>query len=230
MKKRFGNTLRKNKSHPIRILILFILVNIILKTFIIDIYKIRGNSMFPTLKNGDYVLVLKCAYGIRLPRNIYEVPWLGILLNYLTPKTFTNQIINKNKNFTYLFSYAKVKRNDLIAFNIPTQNKYVAVKRCIKLPSEAISIYSKSTIHSPTITPFKIVPYKGYTLSLKKLSKSEIKNLMENSYFFHNNDSTCTSISNCYFVLGDNINNSNDSRIWGTIPFELIVGKVIYVF
>lgn len=49
MKKRFGNTLRKNKSHPIRVLILFILVNIILKTFIIDIYKIRGNSMFPTL-------------------------------------------------------------------------------------------------------------------------------------------------------------------------------------
>lgn len=67
-------------SKTISLFVLYILLRI----FFFDIYHISGNSMEPTLSDGDYVFVSKTVWGPRLPRSLYEIPWVNYL-TYLYP-------------------------------------------------------------------------------------------------------------------------------------------------
>ena len=87
----------------------FIFINICTKMFIFDLFLIKGNSMYPTIKDNTYVCIMKSAYGIRLPKNVYEIPWLGTLLYYILPTSFIEESFKKEKR----------KRNALIIFAKP---------------------------------------------------------------------------------------------------------------
>lgn len=220
--------LPQKKTKYILLFILTIFLNIILKIFILDIYQIKGESMMPNLQDKSFVVVLKCSYSIRLPRNIYEIPWLGNLLYYVIPNSLIDYTLHKNNKFHILMDISKVKRNDILIFNIPTYPRDFAAKRCIAIPGDNIEQYIKDC-KSPLITPFHVIPHKGDTINKKYLSESEKKLLSKNIYFSYS-DEYFISQDDCYFVLGDNFSVSEDSRTWGVIPKSLIVGKVLFSF
>lgn len=76
---------------------MFILLNILTKLFVIDVFRISGNSMSPTLEDGSHVAILKSYYGIRKPKSIYEIPWLGIIANYCVDRNYTDSILKETQ-------------------------------------------------------------------------------------------------------------------------------------
>lgn len=196
--------------------------------FIFDLFLIKGNSMYPTIKDNTYVCIMKSAYGIRLPKNVYEIPWLGTLLYYILPTSFIEESFKKEKKQSYLNGYSGIKRGDIIAFNTPTYKRSLSIKRCVAIPGDSIIEYTRNC-KSPLITPFKTIPHKGDKVSAKKIGKRAIMNLLTNkSFHFIESDSTFLALEDFYFVIGDNIDHSDDSRLWGLVPQSAIIGKYLF--
>ena len=184
--------------------------------------------MYPTLKDKDYVVINKCYIGFRVPRNLFEIPWIGVLCYYCCSETYVKNVLQRTKkvNFTRWGTFSPIKRGDIIAFNNPFLMNSYAIKRCVALPGDSIKQYLEG-VHSPWITPFSKVPYKGMRIYEKDLSSAEKKILKRNSLFqYVERDSVFVAKNNGYFVLGDNRIHSEDSRLWGIISEDLIIGKL----
>lgn len=234
MKIQFLNFLKSNLIKLSKYLVyfgLFVLVNVCLKMFVIDVFHVTGSSMNPTLLNGNYVVIYKYCKGIRLPRNVFEVPWIGTLAYYCTSNSYINQVLDssKGKMFNRLGDFLPIKRGDIIVFNNPMVQSNFVIKRCVALPGDSIANYMGET-HSPWITPFPIVPYKGMRVPEKILNEMETKLIKKNRAFqYIENDSSYVAKCDCYFVLGDNIHYSEDSRHFGVVSEDLIVGKMGWI-
>lgn len=188
---------------------------------VIDYSYVSGASMTPTLHDGQSLLILKCAYGIRKPRNVYEIPIVGIIVYYFTPNSEVDSVLKENKSFEYI-NPSLPDRGDIVALNIPNQNHFHAVKRCIAVAGDSIP-YKRNAL------PYEIVPYKGMVIKTKILSSNQIKYMQHNKYFsFDSKDSVYIALEDFVYVVGDNLDASEDSRRWGAIPMSLIFGKVIY--
>lgn len=208
---------------------MFFVFNIAIKQFVIDIFHVSGNSMYPTIQDGDNILVLKCCYNIRKPRTIYEIPWIGILINYCVPRSLTNSILKsvQSEGWGIIANLSSIKRGDIIAFNIPQHPNQYAVKRCVALPGETIEEYIKE-VKSPWLTPFSIIPYKGMKIKMSELSDIEKKLIRQNTSFKYSDKDSCyIALNNFYLVLGDNRIIPEDSRLWGCIPEDHIIGKAV---
>ena len=210
----------------------FLFVNILLKMFLIDVCRISGDSMCPTLKDGDYVVLCKYYAGIRLPRNMFEVPWIGTLAYYFNVSEKIDSVLHKSKRENFkriggdVFS---VRAGDLVAFNDPLSVNGCVVKRCVGLPGEPINQYIDK--NSLMFTPFSVIPYKGMRTSCRTLGEKEKTLLRKHRAFeFDKKDSSFVAVNDCYIMLGDNRRYSLDSRSWGVVSKDLFLGKVIYVF
>lgn len=234
MKKLYGRITKSNSRKGvwgIILLSLFVLLNIGLKMFVADVFRISGFSMYPTLQDGDYVLINKCCIGFRLPRNVFEVPWLNVLCYYCTSKSYVNNVLQSTskKDFSRWGDFNPVKRGDVIAFNHPGLMREFVVKRCVGLPGDSIGEYLEG-VHSPSITPFSVVPYKGMKIFERKLTLAEKEAMKRNRLFrYVEEDSVFVAKYDGYFVLGDNLKHSDDSRLWGILSEDLIVGKLEFV-
>lgn len=207
---------------------MFLLMNICLKMFVIDIFRVSGSSMNPTLQNGDYVFIHKYCTGIRLPRNLFEIPWIGTLAYYCTPNSFIDQVLDSTKDrmFNRWGNFCPIEKGDIIVFNNPLLQSNFVIKRCMALPGDSIENCLKET-RSPWITPFPIVPYKGMKISEKILNEAEKRVMQKNRIFqYIEKDSSYIAKCDCYFVLGDNIRYSEDSRHFGVVSEDLIIGKM----
>ena len=113
-----------------------------------------------------------------------------------------------------IFSFTKPKRGDVIVFLEPTDKKKDFIKRVIGLPGETLEVKDRQVyINGETLEEV------GYVNHLKRpfhspLDKYGPIEIPENSYF----------------MMGDNRENSSDSRVWGTLPFELIKGKAFMIY
>ncbi len=149
----------------IRFTILVLIVVIPLRMFVAQPFIVNGQSMLPTLENGDYLIIDEISYR-----------------------------------------YNKPERGEVIVFRLPSNQKRFLIKRVIGLPGETVVISGdKVTIHK----------INGDTIQL------------DEQYLNGNFSSYQTSElqDNEYFVMGDNRNNSSDSRAWGVLDRDLIIGK-----
>jgi len=121
-----------------------IVISIIIKIFFIEIFVIHSDSMKETLIKGDKILVVKCNYGPRLPRNTNEIPWLNIYL--LANKKLYIKIKDKNWKYNRLSGFSEIKRNDIIVFNHPKILDEIFIKRCVALPSDHLK-YTNSKLY-----------------------------------------------------------------------------------
>jgi signal peptidase I len=207
-----------------------------LKSCIIDAYRIPTASMSETLLPGDFLLVNKFIYGAR------------------TPSTFL-YIHLPSFRFPAL---KNVSRGDVIVFEfpgetnevIPVRHQYL-VKRCIGIPGDTIQVVqgvvTVNSFEFPDLKksvkdfPTTIVPFRGMQIDLDSSSLHGWKVFIQReghdvfeedgSIFIDGFRSTTYTVEkNYFFALGDNINNSYDSRFWGFIPEENIVGRVMMIY
>ena len=186
-----------------------ILAVLLLRSFLVEPFRIPSGSMMPTLLVGDFILVNKYAYGIRLP------------------------VLN-----TKVFDVGEPQRGDVVVFRYPKDPSVDYIKRVVGLPGDRIGYYNK-ILHlngKPVAqVPAGVYVGKGSGVSMSGAGKrqeqlGEVQHQilvmprtpgLEGEYVVPDNE---------YFVMGDNRDNSNDSRYWGPVPEQNLVGKAFRIW
>lgn len=196
----------------------------ILRSFLFEPFRIPSGSMMPTLETGDMILVNKYTYGLRLP------------------------VLN-----TKILPIGEPQRGDVIVFRYPPDEKIDYIKRVVGLPGDKIAyINKKLTINGKPVESAELGEYfdeaKLATLDkyLEKLGSVEHNTLLNprapaGAYPLPTHTDpkacdyvpgglVCTVPKDKYFVMGDNRDNSEDSRYWGFVPEKNLVGKAFMVW
>ncbi|NQY82087.1 MAG: signal peptidase I [Alphaproteobacteria bacterium] len=196
-----------------------LLIALVLRTFVIEPFKIPSGSMLPTLLVGDFLFVSKYSYGY----SRYSFP-LGIF-------PFSGRIVSK-----------KPKRGDVIVFRNPKRDDVNYVKRVIGLPGDTIQIKRGVLFinDNPARRTEKPLPTyirnngraKNYIETFPNGHQHEILETSGDTGFA--DDSQLYRVPDGqYFMMGDNRDNSSDSRFLsdlGYVPLDHIVGRVEFIF
>lgn len=220
-----------------------IAVIFVLRTFIAEPFQIPSSSMRPGLVKGDFILVNKFAYGIRVP-----------VLNRVAIET------------------GKIERGDIVVFNYPADTKLNYIKRIVAVPGDTVEYRNKTlTINGvvedrkpagtysypddqnpnirhdadrfhttfsgknfdvlseqsmPSFIPQSWIAYQ------KMMEKKQLDNGLKQNCAYAPDGSAfkCTVPQGRYFAMGDNRDSSADSRYWGFIDDSLIVGKASFIW
>jgi signal peptidase I len=186
-----------------------VLVVFLLRSFIAEPFRIPSGSMMPTLLIGDFILVNKFTYGIRIP------------------------VINKK-----IIDISEPQRGDVVVFRYPKNPSVDYIKRLIGLPGDHISYIDKQLyINDQPVKYVSLGRYEGIGQG-KNMTGAE--NLSEDLLGIEHNilinhrapniKGTFIVPKGHYFMMGDNRDNSNDSRYWGTVPEENLVGKAFFIW
>ncbi|MEN9866634.1 MAG: hypothetical protein RL748_2224 [Pseudomonadota bacterium] len=196
-----------------------------LRSFLFEPFKIPSESMVPTLLVGDLILVNKYTYGIRLP------------------------IINKK-----IININDPKRGDVMVFKYPVDGKTDYIKRVVGVPGDKIDYHGKRLTINGKPLAYQTLP-EYLNSERMTYSRQLVEDLQGTSHKILNDEPsgpfhvaqvskfpgrdncqfdddgfTCTVPAGNYFMMGDNRDNSADSRYWGFVPNENIVGKAFVVW
>ena len=195
-----------------------------LRSFIVEPFKIPSGSMIPTLLVGDLILVNKFHYGLRLP------------------------VIN-----TKITEGEKPERGDVMVFRYPPKPSLDYIKRVVGLPGDTVAYLNKRLTINGQAVPTESVPeffdedamryFKQYeekfgTQSHRLLNDEQRPAFVPGADRFPGYDNcnytvegvSCKVPEGHYFMMGDNRDNSMDSRYWGFVPEKNIVGKAFFVW
>ena len=192
-----------------------ILIVLILRSFLVEPFRIPSGSMMPTLRDGDFILVNKFAYGIRLP------------------------VINKK-----IIDLGNPERGDVVVFRYPENPSVDYIKRVVGVPGDHIAYRDKRLyVNGNKLTYEDLGVYEGQGVGIsmsganllaEHLSNESHKVLLERSHYERRYDcmigNEFTVPEGKYFVMGDNRDNSNDSRFWCAVPDENLVGKAFLIW
>lgn len=194
-------------------LLAVLVVGLFLLTFVLQTYRIPSGSMEPALQIGDFVLVTKTA----LPQNRGNSLW--------------------RRWERGLLPAASVRRGDLLVFHFPPGPSRELVKRVVALPGERVRLHEGRLFVNGS--PLQ-EPYALFTRSQPDIFRDEFPNLREVDpdvdprwWRALRRLGAAGEVSvppHEYFVLGDNRNNSEDSRYWGFVPQEMVVGSPLLVY
>ena len=198
----------------------------LLRSFLFEPFKIPTGSMIPTLHIGDLILVNKFTYGVRLP------------------------VINKK-----IIPVNEPKRGDVMVFRYPPNPNVDYIKRVIGVPGDEVTYTNKELringeiVKRTTLPEFfddtqttyipqfeeKLPGYdKPHKLLIYPNAGMGNTPLMKFPFYENCNYSiegiSCKVPAGHYFMMGDNRDNSQDSRYWGFVPEQNIVGKAFYVW
>ncbi|MDO8954163.1 MAG: signal peptidase I [Gammaproteobacteria bacterium] len=177
-----------------------------LRSFVGELFEVPTGSLLPTVQLGDYLLVNKFIYGVRLP------------------------IFN-----TELFRVGVPKRGDIMLFNYPVDPNVVFIKTVIGIPGDKISYINKQLFINGQTIPNKFLS-KGIEPANASLGNAAVELYQENigghvHTIYNTPGMPPIDFTNLivppgeYFMMGDNRDYSEDSRYWGFVPYTDIVGK-----
>jgi len=186
-----------------------VLIVLLLRSFLVEPFRIPSGSMMPTLLIGDFILVNKYTYGIRLP------------------------VLN-----TKIIEMGEPERGDIVVFRFPKDPKVDYIKRVIGLPGDRIAYYNKQLyVNGEAIKQTEIAEYQGVgqgsVMTGARLLSEDLKGVNHDILIRQGQPSVqgeFTVPEGQYFVMGDNRDNSNDSRYWGTVPESHLVGKAFFIW
>jgi signal peptidase I len=219
------------------------LVVLVLRSFIFEPFRIPSDSMMPTLLDGDFIVVNKYAYGLRLP------------------------VINRK-----VIPVGTPQRGDVVVFRYPRDPSVNYIKRLVGLPGDHVEVRSDRITINGQPVPFKIIaPYNDGCYINMQLAEEHIGNHTHQSmlcpvplfpspvtpvgcnrsesrgYYCGGQEGTgfgttvdtmvgeapafeTTVPAGSYFMMGDNRDNSEDGRVWGFVPEDNLVGKATRIW
>ena len=187
---------------PVIFLVFFI------RSFIAEPFKIPSGSMMPTLLAGDFILVSKFSYGIRVP-----------ILNYT------------------MIEVDKPKRGDVFVFHYPPKPSIDYIKRVVGLPGDVIEYKSKTLyINNKKIEQTFVDKYPYVMNEIHHIEAKEFKEALGNvnhSILIHDLPGENFKFEvpqGHYLAFGDNRDNSADSRVWGFVPEHNLVGRAFFIW
>lgn len=186
-----------------------ILIVFVLRSFVVEPFRIPSGSMLPSLYVGDFILVNKFVYGVRLP------------------------VIDEK-----IFSVSGPERGEVMVFRFPHDESINYIKRVVGLPGDQIEYRDKQLI------------INGETVARDAASDDVLEATSRNAATLDHFAETLGDIEHSilvdtnkpstnmrfsvpeghYFVMGDNRDYSNDSRYWGFVPEENIIGKAFFIW
>ena len=188
-----------------------ILVVFLIRSFIVEPFKIPSGSMMPTLLSGDFILVNKFTYGLRVP-----------ILN--------NTFIETNHP----------KRGDVFVFHYPPDPSIDYIKRVVGLPGDKIAYKDKQLYINGQKLDVNFdsdYQYVGSGLNMvnakrykEQLGDKKHDILIEENTVSLTIDGEIEVPAGHYFAMGDNRDNSRDSRAWGFVPEANLVGKAFFIW
>ncbi len=206
-----------------------ILVVFLLRSFVVEPFKIPSGSMIPTLHVGDFILVNRFTYGLRLP------------------------IVNKK-----FLDVGQPQRGDVMVFHYPEDPSTDFIKRVIGVPGDVLVYRNKRLWINGKEQPLqrdgeynyvegealRFVHTERYEENLDghahpvllnpempQVHLASVSDFPQHEQCSYSEDEVrCTVPQGSYFMMGDNRDNSRDSRYWGFVPDDLIVGKAFLIW
>ena len=194
-----------------------ILIVLLFRSFLAEPFKIPSGSMMPTLLVGDFILVNKFAYGLRLPV-------LG----------------------TKLVSIGEPKRGDVFVFRYPNpehdprKEGLDYIKRVIGLPGDEITYRNKTLyVNGKEVPQADVGPFVGSGNEARRMADAEIHEemlpevehqILQSSMLLPGREGSWRVPAGQYFAMGDNRDNSEDSRYWGFVPEQNVIGKAFVIW
>jgi len=188
-------------------------VALFIRQFVVEAFKIPSGSMIPTLDIGDHLLVNKFIYGPRIP--------------------FTD---------IRIFTWKEPKRGEIIVFKYPENESKNFIKRIVGLPGDKIEI--KKGILFINDQPVQVIAQGVFTekeqadassyYEKPKLLEEQLGVVKHNILYLRdqsNYDFPPKLVpAESVFVMGDNRDNSQDSRVWGFVKYEKIIGRALIIY
>ena len=206
-----------------------ILIVLLIRSVVAEPFRIPSGSMVPTLEIGDFILVSKFSYGIRVP--------------------FTQKVLVK---------LDEPKRGDVVVFGFPDQPSQAYIKRIVGLPGDVITTKSNTLYvngaaqHQAPADTFPFIDDKCDTVVLEQNTET----IDGRSHLILTSANTAGDFgpktysgqkpdfvpgwrwpddefkvpADTFFAMGDNRDNSSDSRVWGTVPRANLKGRAILVW
>lgn len=203
-----------------------IVVVFLIRSFWVEPFKIPSGSMKPTLLVGDFILVNKYVYGIRLP------------------------VLNRK-----VMEVGDVKRGDVVVFRFPPDPSSDYIKRVVGVPGDKVSYRGKLLTINDSLVPVQASGYytdaelnflrlptfaeklgeKAHAMMVVPpepvVNLSQVRQFPHRDNCEYNDDGfTCTVPPGHYFMMGDNRDQSADSRYWGFVPDDHIKGRAFLVW
>jgi signal peptidase I len=201
-----------------------ILVVFVVRSFVVEPFKIPSGSMVPTLLVGDFILVNKFEYGLRMP---------------ITNTKFTQG--------------RPLERGDVVVFRYPKDESVDYIKRVIGLPGDTVAYQDKQlTINGKPVSEAAQPDYfdderQNYAKQFEEsidgrknaiLNNPAVPPFVMGAYDYQYRDNCtynsrgviCKVPAGHYFMMGDNRDNSADSRYWGFVPDKNIVGRAFFIW
>lgn len=186
-----------------------LLIVLLLRSFLIEPFRIPTGSDKPTLLVGDFIAANKFIYGLRLP-----------------------------VTHTKIFATKEPQTGDIALLRYPIDPSMNFIKRVIGKPGDRISYINKILyINGKSATQQSIgqttdidAAGQSWAVEIKQEDLAGVKHLIYTRPDIPASDFSVTVPANQYFVMGDNRDDSNDSRYWGFVPEENLVGKALLIW
>ncbi|MFO1352107.1 MAG: signal peptidase I [Gammaproteobacteria bacterium] len=181
-----------------------ILAVLVLRSFVVEPFRIPSGSMEPTLYNGDFILVNKWKFGLRLP------------------------VLN-----TKIADLGEPKRGDVAVFRYPKNPSVAYIKRIVGLPGDRLQYRNKQLyINGEPVAQERLATDSAGNMSSEQLLEQlgDVKHLIQLRKERDDYTLEKTVPSGHYFAMGDNRDNSSDSRVWGFLPEQNLIGKAFLIW
>jgi len=194
-----------------------VLIALFLRAFVVEAFKIPSGSMIPTLQVGDHIFVNKFIYGVRVP--------------------FTN--------IKFGMEYRKPRRGEVIVFIYPKEPDKDFIKRIVAIEGDTVEVRDNQIFINGVGVPRSHVDgdckYEDFVEDTARWEERRCEAWIEDVNGNHyttvydknggvHSTRPVTVPKDSVFVMGDNRDNSHDSRYWGFVPFDLIKGKAMIIW